>query len=95
MVDYFKRIFPATGAKATEDTISRNAKLFKDELLETQPGAEYGAGTFWQLFNTVTFGLDHVVGRSQETRLESAWYGNNQVLKTKALETAVEMANAA
>jgi hypothetical protein len=38
---------------------------------------------------------DHVIGRSADTRLTSAWYGYNKNLKTKALELAVEMAEAA
>ena len=59
------------------------------------PGADFAKGTYWQLFNTVTFMTDHILGKSQDTRLTSAWYGYNRGLKTKALETAVEMANAA
>jgi hypothetical protein len=38
---------------------------------------------------------DHIIGRSVDSRLTSAWYGANKNLKTKALELAVEMADAA
>jgi hypothetical protein len=38
---------------------------------------------------------DHVMGRTADNRLHSAWYGPNKNLKTKALQTAVEMADAA
>jgi hypothetical protein len=35
------------------------------------------------------------MGRNQDTRLTSSWYGSNQKLKVRALETAVEMAGVA
>jgi hypothetical protein len=38
---------------------------------------------------------DHIIGRNADNRLQSAWYGANKNLKTKALETAVEFADAA
>jgi hypothetical protein len=43
----------------------------------------------------VTYLTDHHLGRTQEGRLASAWYGPNKALKVKALETAVEMAEIA
>jgi hypothetical protein len=36
-----------------------------------------------------------MIGRNSDNRLTSAWYGANKNLKTKALETAVEFADAA
>lgn len=95
MVDYFKRVFPLMSSDpAKKDNLSRNAILASEQFLESQPGAEYGEGTWWQLFNTVTYMTDHQLGRNQDTRLSSSWYGTNKNLKIKALETAVEMANA-
>ena len=64
-------------------------------VLETQPGAEFGKGTFWQAFNAVTYTTDHLLGHSQETRLQSAWYGSNRQRKIVALEKAVEYAEMA
>jgi hypothetical protein len=94
VVDYFKRVFPALGEKGKADEMSRNAKIAMD-ILHTQPGADYAAGTWWQPFNAVTFMTDHVLGRNADNRLSSAWYGQNKNLKTKALETAISMAEAA
>jgi phage/plasmid-like protein (TIGR03299 family) len=91
VVDYFKRVFPVSGAKKE---ISKNAAIAL-EIMEQQPGAEFAEGTWWQAFNAVTFMTDHMIGRSADNRLTSAWYGSNKNLKTKALETAVEMADAA
>ena len=95
VVDYFKRVFPVlTQKEEGAKEMSKSAALALD-VIDKQPGAEFGRGTFWQAFNTVTFMTDHLIGRSADTRLQSAWYGQNKGLKTKALETAVEMANAA
>ena len=92
IVEYFTRIFPVNSVKDKE--MSRNAKIALD-VLHTQPGAEYAEGTWWQPFNAVTFMTDHMIGRSADTRLASSWYGVNKNVKTKALETAIEMAEAA
>jgi phage/plasmid-like protein (TIGR03299 family) len=95
IVEYFCRVFPVTGSneKKTKE-VSKNAQIAMD-ILHSQPGHEYAEGSWWQPFNAVTYMTDHLVGRSADTRLTSSWYGNNKNLKTKALELAVEMAEAA
>jgi phage/plasmid-like protein (TIGR03299 family) len=97
VVDYFKRIFPVLTTKTDSKKDLSNSANRALEIVkyDSQPGAEYGKGTFWELFNTVTYMTDHEIGRSVDARLTSAWYGANKNLKTKALETAVEMADAA
>lgn len=95
VVDYFKRVFPVLTQKTnSEKELSKSAKYALEDALHNQPGAEMGEGTWWQAFNTVTFMTDHIIGRSADNRLTSAWYGANKSLKTRALETAVEMADA-
>ena len=84
-------MFPATGSGEKE--VSKNAALAMN-VIDTQPGAEFARGSWWQAFNTVTYMTDHVMGRTTDNRLQSAWYGVNKTLKTKALETALEMAGA-
>jgi phage/plasmid-like protein (TIGR03299 family) len=91
IVDYFTRVFPVSGSKKE---ISKNASIAL-EIMDQQPGAEFAEGSWWQAFNAVTFMTDHMIGRNADNRLASAWYGANKNLKTKALETAVEMADAA
>jgi len=93
IVEYFNEVFPFTANKRDND-MSRNTKLAM-EVLDTQPGAEYGRGTFWQAFNTVTYLTDHELGRSNDTRLTSAWFGANRKKKIVALEKAIEFAEAA
>jgi len=94
IVEYFTRIFPVSGSGDKKKEMSKNAKTAMG-ILHTQPGAEYAEGTWWQPFNAVTYLTDHLAGRSADTRLTSAWYGQNKNLKNKALELAVEMAEAA
>lgn len=93
--EYFNAVFPK-GKKQEEGEelkLSRPARVAYS-ILETQPGNELGAGTWWQAFNAVTFATDHLLGHSNETRLNSAWYGGNRVRKVTALEKAVEFAKA-
>jgi hypothetical protein len=88
-------VFPVlTQKEASQKEMSKSASAAL-EIIDQQPGAEFGQGTFWQAFNTVTFMTDHVIGRTADARITSAWYGANKGLKTKALETAVEMAEVA
>lgn len=96
VVDYFKRVFPVlTQKEDSQKELSKSAAFALNDALDSQPGAEYGRGTWWQAFNTVTYMTDHTIGRTADARLQSAWYGANKNLKTKALELAVEMADAA
>jgi phage/plasmid-like protein (TIGR03299 family) len=94
IVDYFTRVFPVSGSADAKKQVSKNADLAMS-VLNRQPGTEYAPGTFWQLFNAVTYTTDHLCGRNVDNRLQSAWYGHNKNVKTKALELAVEMAEAA
>jgi phage/plasmid-like protein (TIGR03299 family) len=90
--DYFGEVF---GRSAKEDKdLSRTAEEAL-EVVDTQPGSEYKPGSFWQAFNAVTYLADHKLGRSNDTRLESAWFGGNAKRKIDALNLAVEMAKAA
>jgi len=93
VVDYFQRVFPMLTKREDNTDLSKSANLAL-EVINEQPGAELGEGTWWAAFNTVTYMTDHLIGRSADTRLTSAWYGANKNLKTRALETAVEMADA-
>ena len=94
---YFNSVFPSLSKKDVEldnQKLSRGAKQAL-EVIDIQPGADYARGSWWQAFNAVTYLTDHKLGRSADTRLQSAWFGPNKSLKIKALETAVDFANAA
>lgn len=89
---YVQQLFPSSSNNS--DKISRQAKIIK-EILNTQPGVEFGEGTWWQGFNAVTYAVDHRLATNQDNRLTSAWYGNGQKKKLEALEKALEYAEAA
>lgn len=95
---YFSDVFPVLaynkekGPQRKEISKSANRAL---EVIDTQPGAEFARGSWWQAFNAVTYLVDHEIGKSADSRLSSAWFGPNKNLKLKALESAVEFAEAA
>lgn len=89
--EYFKGIFPKKTDKKEEAQTSRNHKIAL-AVLGTQPGYQSAEGSWWQAFNAVTYMTDHLMGRGTETRLQSAWFGSNRDLKTRALESAVDFA---
>ena len=99
-IEYLNTVFPRTADKRTQgkglsvETLSRNAKAAYD-VLESQPGAEYAEGSWWQAFNSITYITDHVQGRNEDNRLYSSWFGGNQLRKTNALKTAIEFAEVA
>ena len=87
IVQYFNEVF-GTPAKEKVDGVlpftSRNAKLAMENL-QTQPGANFAEGSFWQAFNTVTYMTDHLQGREGDSRMVSSWYGRNRKVKLNAL----------
>tara|TARA_Y100000022_G_scaffold69827_1_gene60053 strand:- start:88 stop:1044 length:957 start_codon:yes stop_codon:yes gene_type:complete len=99
-INYINEVFPRSSDKrvregmTTQESLSRAAKLCYDAL-ETQPGANYAEGSWWQAFNSITYITDHVQGRNQENRLASSWFGYNQTRKSNAMQAAIKYAEAA
>ena len=97
-MNYYNDVFPNTYSKGKEvkvvEDLTKNAKAALD-VLHTQPGANFGEGSWWQALNSVTYLTDHKMGRSAESRMQSSWFGQNQARKMKAVNKAVEYANAA
>jgi len=60
------------------------------ELISTQPGAEQFSGTAWQVMNAVTYYVDHERGRTRDSALNSAWFGEGANLKQSALDLALK-----
>lgn len=65
-------------------SVSRVLELFSG----AGRGADYktAKGTRWGLFNAITEHVDHEMGRSRDTGLDSAWFGRGNGFKQKALE---------
>lgn len=98
LIQYYNEVFPHTYSKGKDVKVVTDMTKRAQEahaVLETQPGANFGEGSWWQAFNSVTFLTDHKLGRTADSRLTSAWYGQNQVRKVAALNKAVEFAEAA
>lgn len=94
LAEYFERVFPIATTKKDSVERSKNAKIALS-VVQTQPGANFAEGTWWQAFNAVTYLTDHIIGRNNDNRMQSSWFGAGKQLKTKALETAIEYAEAA
>ena len=89
---FFGKIF---GESTQEDKLLSRTAERAMEVVETQPGAEFRKGSWWQAYNAVTYLADHELGRSADTRMTSAWFGTNAKRKVEALDIAIEMAEAA
>jgi phage/plasmid-like protein (TIGR03299 family) len=99
VVEYFNRIFPVLQRDPTKDYVRGQQKEMTKAaevaagIVETQPGHQFAPGTFWNLMQAATFTTNHVVGRSDDTRVASLWYGASRATNTKALNVALEMAS--
>ena len=100
LVQYYNEVFPRTYQGKKDINVKNFVDLSTNgqkahSFLETQPGAHFGEGSWWQALNSVTYLTDHKMGREVDSRLSSAWFGANQTRKIRAVEKAVEFANAA
>lgn len=80
-----------------EDKLSRVGKAILDAMMDS-PGSnlDSASGTLWGAVNGVTWFADHVSKtRNSDNRLYSAWFGPNESLKTRAVQTALDMAGVA
>jgi len=65
------------------------------DAIQTQPGAGMAAGTLWSTYNGVTYQVDHRAGRNLDAAVESSLYGVGDRLKVRALDLALDYAEAA
>ena len=98
-MNYFLKVLCQTDAHADPALGLTNERALKkvQALYEGNGrGAELSAakGTAWGLLCSVTEFVDHERrARSQEYRLDSAWFGQGAALKQRALEHALQMAS--
>lgn len=75
-----------TSAKPLQDSKAyrRALELFHGQAIGADlPGV---AGTRWAMLNAITQLVDHERGRSNNTRMDSAWFGAGAALKARAAE---------
>jgi phage/plasmid-like protein (TIGR03299 family) len=94
-------------AEAEQSKVAQRVKWVPDDKL-TRPGhdilsaivnspggkLESANGTWWGALNGVTYYADHMAGRSRDTALQSAWFGDKANMKDQALELAIQYAEA-
>lgn len=97
-LNFFLRVMCQTDSHADSQTLTNERALKKVQALYEGRGrgAELGAakGTAWGLLCAVTEFVDHERrARSQEYRLDSAWFGQGASLKQRALDAALLLAS--
>ncbi len=95
-MNYFLKVLCASDGQDPSGALTNERALKKvQELYDGHGrGAELSAakGTAWGLLCSVTEFVDHERrARSQEYRLDSAWFGQGANLKQKALDAALQM----
>ena len=81
---------------ADPDKFSRTVKTML-EAIDEAPGSQLktAEGTLWGAYNAVTYVTDHMLGRSEDTRMVNAWFGSTGLIKRRALDLALDIAKAA
>lgn len=94
---YIATLFSPALAQESEIDRSLWSRSAEDvfQCIHTQPGAAMSEGSWWSALNAVTYYVDHKAGRDRDASLQSAWFGPRAALKRKALNLAVEFAQAA
>lgn len=95
-MNYFLKVLCASDGLDASGALTNERALKKvQELYDGHGrGAELGAakGTAWGLLCSITEFVDHERrARSQEYRLDSAWFGQGAQLKQRALDAALQM----
>jgi len=73
--------------------LNKAGKMILDAIISS-PGSDMPSaqGTWWGAVNGVTYAVDHQMGRTDDSRLTSAWFGQRASLKERAVELAVAYA---
>ncbi|MGH2621423.1 MAG: DUF932 domain-containing protein, partial [Anaerolineales bacterium] len=84
------------GVDKEADAVLSARMLHRIDQIEENMLLGAGAGlagmTYWGAYNAVTEHLSYQAGRGPNTRLDSLWFGANQTVNQRALDTAMQMA---
>ena len=93
--EFLNQVFPVQivkeDSKRKQKEMSKNGDLAL-KALEFQPGTEFAPGSWWQAINAITYVTDHMMGRSDDARVENMWYGPVKDKKLTAFSLALDMA---
>lgn len=96
---FFRKVLGVPEGDPRPDQVVANERALKrvQELFEGHGhGAQLAAakGTLWGCLNAITEYVDHERrARTQEYRLDSAWFGQGAALKQRALDLALQLAS--
>ena len=94
-----KLVEPTLGPKADgtrQDAEGVRASKAYRQILELFAGKAIGSDltggpSAWAWLNAVTQYVDHERGRNPDTRMNSAWFGNGDVMKSRAMALAAQL----
>lgn len=93
----YVKVVMGAGDKDDEDISTRMSNIISDveNLFANGQGNNlpHVAGTWWAAYNGVTEYLSYIKGRTDETRYDSLWFGQNKLMNENALATALELAS--
>lgn len=96
---YLKAVFPDPVREDGTPARTGHVEKVRAEVTELFDGKMLGhdllpadkRSTAWTLYNSVTEYIDHNRGRTDDSRMESAWFGDGATLKKKALVAVREL----
>lgn len=98
-MNYFLRVLCDPPVATADQPVALNNERALNTVQSLYDGQGHGAelaaakGTAWGLLNAVTEYVDHEKrARSNESRMDSAWFGQGASLKQKALDAALLLA---
>ncbi|SFL91899.1 DUF932 domain-containing protein [Nitrosomonas communis] len=96
-INYFEQLLCDPQPEKADQVLPNNERALK-KVQGLYDGQGRGAkldsarGTAWGLLNAITEYVDHDKrARSNEHRLDSAWFGQGAILKQRALDTALQL----
>lgn len=94
LAKYVHQVFEFSEEPATERIKENQEEVLGNiiKLFESGKGAEYHRGSYWGAYNAVTEYLGYEKGRSQDSRLDSLWFGESARVNQKAFELALKEA---
>ena len=96
--DIEKYVKVVLNIKGADEDIKTRTRNIMDDILARIEGPKQTAanvrGTWWAAYNGFNEYLNYGKGRTTDNRLDSLWFGQNANENNKALESALEFANA-
>lgn len=96
-VEKYVKVMLDLDGKTDEDISTRSKNIVADIMARVDaprqnlPGI---GGTYWSLMNAYNEYLNYSKGRNADNRMESLWFGTGATENSKALQTALDFANA-